>query len=100
MADEQAAAIAALMTGMQLTMLHIFNCLHHRGVLPLAEAARSLAETEANIPADADPRGRVPVQQMVKALRDLAAKASPPDPSAPQPPTRPNLRLIRGGRSD
>src|SRR4051794_3559565 len=97
MTPEEARLVAQFQMGTIIVLTHVFNCLYHRGVLPIGEAISSLEETERGLPADAAPATRSIIFSVVQGLRHQAAAPSS-DPSKPPPPTRPDLRVIQGGR--
>jgi len=94
---------AHVQMGYHLIILNLFHCLHCKGVLPLSDAAQSLEEMERRLPTATDETSaamRMIIRGMAAGLRDLSGEAPPPNPKAPPPPMRPNLRIIPGGRSD
>lgn len=86
--------------GLQMCLLHVFTCLHHKGIISLSEAASSLDATEKEL--SGYPLATRQMVKMTAGLIHLAAgDQPPPNPSTPTPPTRrPDLRIIQGGRTD
>jgi len=48
--DRPAMAIAELISGLMIAIVHIFNCLHQKGVMSCSEATRSIEETIRALP--------------------------------------------------
>lgn len=97
---EEAKAIADLQIGTLIAITHIFNCLHHRGVLPLGDAISSLEQTEQGLPPDISQAVRGVIRSLVAGLRLQQGQQAPPDPDKPPPPTRPDLQVIQGGLNE
>jgi hypothetical protein len=78
-----------LIVGLNLAVVHIFNCLNGKGVLPFSESIRSLEQTIEQMSSVDYPRGAVvALEGIVAQLRVIEAKGAPPDPTKPPPPTR------------
>jgi hypothetical protein len=97
---EEMKVIAELQIGTLIAITHVFNCLHHRGVLPLADAISSLEQTEQGLPSDVPQTTRGVIQNLVAGLRLQQGHQTPPDPDRPPPATRPDLQVIQGGRNE
>lgn len=100
MEAKQLAAIMDVQIGIQIALLHTFTCLHHKGVISLSEAAESFEGTAKALPQNSSAGTRLIVGQMARSLRMLAEQNTPPNPAGPPPATRPDLRLIQGGRTE
>jgi hypothetical protein len=90
--------VAQVQMGYDLILLHLFYCLHHKGVLPLTDAAQSIEEIVTELSDKLATPTRTIMTTMVKNLRQISEQGRPPDPSETTPPTRPYLQVIQGGR--
>jgi hypothetical protein len=97
--NQLANTMMSVQMGYSMVIIHLFHCLHSKGILPLSEAATSLDETVAALPPSVAPGTLMVMQAVATNLRDLAGQNLPTDPSKPPPPTRPTLRIIQGGLS-
>lgn len=50
--DAKLKPVTGMMLGFEIALLHLFNCLHHKGVLSQEAALISLAATRENLPPD------------------------------------------------
>lgn len=94
--EAQALVIAQLQLGSIIALMHVFNCLHDHGVLPLSNAISSLELTAEALPADAGPARSV-VRGVAAGLRTQPTRQGPENPPAA---TRADLRIIQGGRAE
>lgn len=89
MSDNRETTFSAdteLLFGVQLAVVHIFNCLNGKGVLPFSESIQSLRQTMEQ--AQSAPRGaKVALASIINSLEIIAAKADEPNPFKPPPPT-------------
>lgn len=96
MNKDQMLVISQMVQGLELAIVHAFNCLHHKDVLPRSEAISSLRATAEALPESLS-QSQVPMilRHIVAGLESI----KDPDPSGPNS-TRPFLTVIEGGLSD
>lgn len=95
----EARVLSAMFEGLEIAIVHIFNCLHHKGLLPLAEAKASIERTADGMPTGS-PAAGVVLRQIAVLIGQQDDGSPPAGPNQPPPQTRPNLRVIHGGLSD
>ena len=77
MTQEEVKVIADMQVGVLIVITHIFNCLHHRGVLPLSDAIASLEETEQKLPSNVSETARTMVLNTISGLRNIVPLPPP-----------------------
>jgi hypothetical protein len=98
--SEQLPLAVQIQMGTLVCLLHTFTCLHHKGVISLTDAAQSFDATEKALPPNMSQVSRLVVSQMARSLQMLADQKQSPNPAGPPAPTRPNLQVIQGGKTD
>lgn len=91
MNDPQLEKIAAMITGMQLALVHIVTVLDAKGVASRAELAESFRETARRLPQDARNRGEI-----AHSLNHIADGIECSAPHNQDEVHRTVLRLING----
>jgi hypothetical protein len=86
--QEPMNAETQLLFGVQLAVIHIFNCLNGKGILPFSESIQSLKETIKQSEGRAPIGAKVALESIIASLEIIAAESDEPDPSRPASPTR------------
>jgi CxxC motif-containing protein len=85
---ESMSAEMQLMAGMNIAIVHIFNCLNGKGVLPFSESIQSLEDTIEQLGDDCPRGAQIALESITAMLRIIESKADAPDPTKPPSPTR------------
>jgi hypothetical protein len=60
--------VAQLVVGVELAIVHLFNMLHHRGLVPRGDAIQSLQATIDGLPSNAPPGAAAVLRHIVQGL--------------------------------
>jgi len=91
-----------LIAGLELTLVHLFNCLHHRQVMDRQEAVDSLRETADALPdAEESTPAKTVIHHIASTLASQGSTAAPEtqDDRSPEEIRR-TFRVIHGALSE
>ncbi len=93
---DTAMALAKLVSGLELAIIHIFNCLDAKGVMSRPEAIQSLEETIRFLPPD---QQHGPMHMVLRGIVQGLRMQGQAAPDA-RPRIADLLRVIEGGMSE
>lgn len=94
--DAKLVPMMGMITGLEVAIIHLFNCLHQRGVLSRDQAIQSLAATREGLPQEAGAIAPMVLKHIEMGLEAL----HPPQQAATPEDLRTTFRVLPGGLSD
>jgi len=88
--------IQGSVTGIEVAIVHIFNCLDRKGVLTLEDAEKSLRETREFLPEGTSKLASIVLRQIEQGLTDLQKSRQARLAASPES-LRCQFRVIPGG---